>query len=190
LNEETRMNRMLTLALCGSLAATPALAQKKPARTPAPTAVPTPSPTPGKPDLQITAFGFSGPTANSVPKPACEPNTVVYSFLVVVTNAGTGPSPSSAALGGRPLLTVAAQDRAGWQVSLPLPEIPAGKTVSTTADILFLAAEPAYMVKANHPFLATVDPAGLVDEADETNNTKGPLTMGPPAGCERLVKRK
>ena len=54
----------------------------------------------------------------------------------------------------------------------------------------FLAADPAYMVKANHPFLATVDPGNLVDEADETNNTKGPLTMGPPAGCERFFKEK
>ena len=30
----------------------------------------------------------------------------------------------------------------------------------------------------------------LVDEADEGNNTKGPLTMGPPAGCERFFKKK
>jgi hypothetical protein len=190
---EADMNRTLALglALSAALAAAPAAAQKKGAKpAPTPTAAPAPTPTPGKPDLQITAFGFSGPTANSVPKPTCEPNTVVYSFLVVVTNAGTGPSPSSAALGGKPLLTVAAQDRAGWQISLPLPEIPAGKTTSTTADILFLAADPAYMVKANHPFLATVDPGNLVDEADETNNTKGPLTMGPPAGCERFFKKK
>ena len=167
------MNRTPALALFVAIlfATAPALAQ-------------------GKPDLQITAFGFSGPTANSVPKPTCQPNTVVYSFALVVTNAGTGPSPSSASLGGKPLLTVAAQDRAGWQVSLPLPEIPAGKSFSTTADILFLAADPAYMVKANHPFLATVDPANLVDEADETNNTKGPLTMGPPAGCERFFKKR
>ncbi len=184
------MDRTLAFALAASLAAAPALAQKRPAKTPAPTAVPAPAPTPGKPDLQITAFGFSGPTANSVPKPTCEPNTVVYSFLVAVTNAGTGPSPSSAALGGKPLLTVASQDRAGWQANVPLPEIGPGKTVNATADVLFLAADPAYMVKANHPFLATVDPGNLVDEADETNNTKGPLTMGPPAGCERFFRKK
>lgn len=185
------MHRTFALALCASIAASaPALAQRKPARSPAPTAAPTPSPTPGKPDLQITAFGFTGPTANSVPKPSCEPNTVVYSFTVTVTNAGTGPAPSSASLGGKPLLTVAAQDRPGWLASVPLPEVPAGKTVSATVDVLFLAADPSYMVKANHPFLATVDPANAVDESDETNNTKGPLTMGPPAGCERLVKKK
>ncbi|MEO8056467.1 MAG: CARDB domain-containing protein [Acidobacteriota bacterium] len=152
--------------------------------------IPSPAHAQTKPDLRITAFGFSGPTANSLPKPTCEPNTVVYSFAVVVTNAGTGPSPSSTSLGGKPLLTVAAQDRAGWLISLPLPEIPAGKTASATADILFLAADPAYMVKANHPFLATADPGNLVDESDETNNTKGPLTMGPPAGCERFFKKK
>jgi hypothetical protein len=185
------MHRTFALALCASIAASaPALAQKKPARAPSPTAVPTPSPTPGKPDLQITAFGFTGPTANSVPKPSCEPSTVVYSFTVSVTNAGTGPAPSSASLGGKPLLTVAAQDRPGWLASVPLPEIPAGKTVSATVDVLFLAADPPYMVKANHPFLATVDPANAVDESDETNNTKGPLTMGPPAGCERFVRKK
>lgn len=187
------MKRNLAFAFCAALAATaasPALAQKKPAR--APTVVPAaiPTPTPGKPDLVITAFGFSGPTANSVPKPSCEPNTVVYSFLVIVTNAGSGPAPSSAALGGRPLLTVAAQDRAGWLASVPLPEIPPGKTVTASADILFLAGDPAYMVHANHPFLATVDPGNGVDEADETNNTKGPLTMGPPAGCERFFRKK
>lgn len=185
------MNRTLALALCASLTvAAPALAQKRPARTPTPKAAPTPSPTPGKPDLQVTAFGFSGPTASSVPKPTCELGTIVYSFLVTVTNAGSGPSPSSLSLGGKPLLTVGAQDRTGWGVSVPLPEIPAGKSANVTADILFLAADPAYMVKANHPFLATVDPGNLVDEADETNNTKGPLTMGPPAGCERYFKRK
>ncbi len=185
------MNRTLAFSLAASLvAAAPALAQKKPAKTPVPTAAPAPMPTPGKPDLLITTFSFSGPTANSVPKPTCEPNTVVYSFLVVVTNAGTGPSPSSASLGGKPLLTVASQDRAGWQASLPLPEIAPGKTVSATVDVLFLAADPAYMVKVNHPFLATADPGNLVDEADETNNTKGPLTMGPPAGCERFFKKR
>lgn len=179
----------LVLAACGI--ALSAVAQKKAAK-PAPTrtAAPAPTPTPGKPDLQITAFGFSGPTANSVPKPSCQPGIVVYSFLVTVTNAGTGPSPSSAALGGRPLLTVAAQDRPDWLASVPLPEIPAGKSATATADVLFLAADPAYMVQANHPFLATADPGNAVDEADETNNTKGPLTMGPPAGCERFFKRK
>lgn len=165
------MNRTLSLGICLALAAAPAAAQEKP-------------------DFQITAFGFAGPTANSVPKPSCAPNTVVYSFAVVVANAGTGPSPSSAALGGRPLLTVAAQDRAGWMASVPLPEIAAGKSVTVNADVLYLAGDPAYMVKANHPFLATVDPDNLVAEVDETNNAKGPLTMGPPAGCERLVKRK
>lgn len=185
------MNRTLALAFCAALAAAPAAAQKKPAkRAPTPTAAPAPTPTPGKPDLQVTAFGFAGPTPNTVPKPSCEPNTVVYSFTVVVTNAGTGPSPSSASLGGKPLLTVAAQDRAGWMAGVPLPEIAAGKSVTVNADVLFLAADPAYMVKANHPFLATVDPGNLVDEADETNNTRGPLTMGPPAGCERFFRKK
>jgi hypothetical protein len=190
------MNRTLALAVSlwvASLAASsPALAQKKPARAaaPAPTATAAPTPTPGKPDLAVTAFGFAGPTANTVPKPTCEPNTVVYSFAVVVTNQGTGPSPSSASLGGKPLLTVAAQDRAGWQAKVALPEIAAGKSVTVNADVLFLAADPAYMVKANHPFLATADPDNLVDEADESNNTRGPLTMGPPAGCERFFKKR
>ncbi len=151
---------------------------------------PTPVPASGKPDLQVTAFTFTGPTESGVPKPTCEPGTVVYSFAVTVSNLGTGPSPSSASLGGKALLTVAAQDRAGWEASVPLPSIAPGKTAAVSADILFLAAEPAYMVKANHPFLATVDPGNLVAESDETNNTKGPLTMGPPAGCERLVKKR
>jgi hypothetical protein len=184
------MNRMLAFALAASLAATPALAQKRTAKPQAPTAAPAPTPTPGKPDLAVTGFGFAGPTTTTVPKPTCEPNTVVYSFAVIVTNLGTGPSPSSASLGSKPLVTVAAQDRAGWEAAVPLPEIAPGKSATVTADILFLAADPAYMVKANHPFLATVDPANLVDEADETNNTKGPLTMGPPAGCERFFKKK
>ncbi len=166
----------------------PASAQRKPAARP--TATPAPTPTPGKPDLAITAFGFTGPTANSVPKATCEPNTVVYSFALTIANQGTGPSPSSASLGGKSLLSVVAQDRPEWSASVPLPEIAAGKTASVSADILFLAADPAYMVKANHPFLATVDPGNLVDEVDETNNTKGPVTMGPPAGCERLVRKK
>lgn len=168
-----------------------ALAQKKPARpTPRPTAAPAATPTPGKPDLAVTAFGFTGPTASSVPKPSCDPNAVVYSFAVTVTNQGTGPSPSSGSLGGKPLLTVMAQDRPGWGASVGLPEIGAGKSVNVSADVLYLGADPPYMVKANHPFLATVDPDNLVDEADETNNTKGPLTMGPPAGCEKLVRKK
>jgi hypothetical protein len=171
-------------------AAAPALAQRKAARPTATPAPPAPTPTPGKPDLAITAFGFTGPTELSVPKPTCEANTVVYTFTVTVTNQGTGPSPSSASLGGKPLLTVAAQDRAGWAASVPLPEIGAGKAATATANVLFLAADPTYMIKANHPFLATVDPGNLVDETDETNNTKGPLTMGPPAGCERLVRKR
>lgn len=180
------------LAFAALAAALPAGAQKKPARarptaTPAP---PAPTPTPGRPDLAITAFGFVGPTANSVPKPPCDPNTVVYSFAVTVTNQGTGPSPSSASLGGKALLTVAAQDRAGWTASVALPEIGAGKSATVNADVLFLAADPPYMVKANHPFLATVDPDNLVVETDDANNTKGPLTMGPPAGCEKLLKRR
>lgn len=181
----------LVLAALAALAAfSPALAQKKsakPGRTPV--AAPAPTPTPGKPDLAIAAFDFTGPTANSAPKPACEPNTVVYSFSVTVANRGSGPSPSSASLGGRALLTVAAQDRAGWAARVPLPAIAAGKSATVSADVLFLSPNSAYMVRANHPFLATVDPDNLVDEADETNNTKGPLTMGPPAGCERLVRR-
>jgi hypothetical protein len=183
------MKRTLaSLVLAALAAALPASAQKKP--RPAPTRTVTPAPTPGKPDLAVTAFGFTGPTANTVPRPTCEPNTVVYSFAVTVANQGTGPSPSSASLGGRPLLTVAAQDRAGWAVSVPLPEIAAGKAATVNVDVLFLAADPPYMIKANHPFLATVDPDNLVDEADETNNTKGPVTMGPPAGCERLFKKR
>jgi hypothetical protein len=174
------------------LAASPALAQKKPAARPTrtPTSAPTLTPTPGKPDLVITAFGFTGPTPASVPKPSCEPNTVVYSFAVTVSNQGTGPSPSSASLGGRALLNVMAQDRAGWGASVPLPEIAAGKSTTVNADVPYLAADPAYMVKANHPFVATADPDNLVAETDEANNTKGPLTMGPPAGCEKLVKKK
>ena len=157
------------------LAASPALAQKKPAARPTrtPTSAPTLTPTPA-----------------SVPKPSCEPNTVVYSFAVTVSNQGTGPSPSSASLGGRALLNVMAQDRAGWGASVPLPEIAAGKSTTVNADVPYLAADPAYMVKANHPFVATADPDNLVAETDEANNTKGPLTMGPPAGCEKLVKKK
>jgi hypothetical protein len=184
------MKRRLVPLVLAALAASPALAQKKPAkpgRTPA--AAPAPTPTPGKPDLAIAAFDFTGPTASSAPKPTCEPNTVVYRFTVTVENRGSGPSPSSASLGGKPLLTVAAQDRAGWTARVPLPAIAAGRSATVSADVLFLSADPAYMVKANHPFLATVDPDGLVDEADETNNAKGPLTMGPPAGCERFVRR-
>lgn len=178
------------IVLAALAVALPASAQKKPTRAPRPTATPAPTPTPGKPDLVIAAFGFTGPTANSVPKPTCEPKTVVYSFAVTVENRGTGPSPSSASLGGKPLLTVAAQDRPSWTASVPLPQIEATKSFTATVDVLFLAEEPAYMIKANHPFLATVDPAALVDETDETNNTKGPLTMGPPAGCERFFKKK
>ncbi len=154
---------------------------------PAPAQKPEPA---GKPDLVITSFGFTGPTATSVPKATCEPNTVVYAFSVVVTNAGAAPSPSSASLGGKPLLAVMAQDRAGWGANVALPEIAPGKTATVSADVPFLLADPSYMVRANHPFLATLDPQNAVDEADETNNTKGPLVMGPPAGCERLVKRK
>ncbi len=170
------MRRALALAALVALAA-PAAAQK-------------PAAPAGKPDLVVTSFGFTGPTATSVPKPTCEPNTVVYSFSVVVTNAGAAPSPSSASLGGKPLLSVMAQDRAGWGANIALPEIAPGKTATVSADVLFLLADPTYMVKANHPFLATLDPQNAVDEADETNNTKGPLVMGPPAGCERLVKKR
>ncbi len=180
---------MRTLVVVAALLlAMPALAQKKPARPAGPTA--TPAPTPGKPDLVVSAFGFSGPTENSSPKPTCDAGTVVYRFSVTVTNQGTGPSPSSASLGGKPLLAVAAQDKPGWGARVALPEIPPGKSVTATADVPYLAADPTYMVKANHPFLATADPDNLVAESDETNNTKGPLTMGPPAGCEKLVKRK
>jgi hypothetical protein len=46
------------------------------------------------------------------------------------------------------------------------------------------------MVRANHPFLATVDPEHLVNQADGANSTKGPVTMGPPAGCERFFRKK
>ena len=186
--------RLAALVLVEAFAASasPAPAQKKPAptRALAPTKTPAPTPTLGKADLVITAFGFVGPTANSVPKPTCGPNTVVYGFAVTVTNQGAGPSPSSASLGGKPLLTVMAQDRPGWGASLPLPEIAAGTSVTVNADVLFLTADPPYMVKANHPFLASVDPDNAVEEADETNNTRGPLTMGPPAGCEKLVKKR
>ncbi len=173
------------------LLAAPAPAQTRPAR-PArtPTAAPAPTPAPGKPDLVVSAFDFTGPKESGGVKPPCDPNTVVYSFAVTVSNQGTGPSPSSASLGGKALLSVLAQDRAGWGASVPLPQIAAGKSATVSADVLFLAADPTYMVKANHPFLATVDPDHLVAETDATNNTKGPLTMGPPAGCERLVKRK
>ncbi len=182
------------LILCTALLAAsgPSAAQKTKAPVPPPTAAVTATPVPasGRADLQVTAFTFTGPTESGNPKPTCEPGTVVYSFAVTVSNLGTGPSPSSASLGGKALLGVAAQDRAGWGATVPLPAIAPGKTANVSADVLYLAAEPAYMVKANHPFLATVDPGNLVAEADETNNTKGPLTMGPPAGCEKLVKRK
>ena len=188
------MHRTPAFFLSAALLATagPAFAQRRATPEPvkAATAVPAPAPAAGKPDLQVTAFAFTGPTESGVPKPTCEPATVVYSFSVTVSNLGSGPSPSSASLGGKPLLAVAAQDRAGWMASVPLPAIAAGKTATVSADVLFLAAEPIYMVKANHPFLATADPDNLVAETDETNNTKGPLTMGPPAGCEHLVKRK
>ncbi|MGA7992461.1 MAG: CARDB domain-containing protein [Thermoanaerobaculia bacterium] len=184
------MSRTLAFALCAPLltGAFSASAQKKPARRP--TAAPTPVPTPGRPDLVVTAFGFTGPTASSVPKPTCEPGTVVYSFAVTVSNQGTGLSPSSASLDGKPLLTVAAQDRPEWSASVLLPQIAAGKAATVSADVLFFAAEPEFMVKQNHPFVAAVDPENLVVESDETNNTRGPVTMGPPAGCERFVRRK
>lgn len=186
------MKRALAAVVLAAFAfAPPAAAQKTPARLPrTPTAAPAPAPASGKPDLVVSGFAFTGPSETSSPKPTCAPDTVVYRFSVTVTNQGSGPSPSSASLGGRALLSVVAQDRAGWGASVPLPEIAAGKSASVSADIPFLTADPAYMVKANHPFLATADPDALVVESDESNNTKGPLTMGPPAGCERLVKRK
>jgi len=183
------MRSPVILVLAGCLLSAPALAQKKPAKA-KPTVTPAPTPTPGKPDLTIVAFGFTGPTEAGAQKPSCEPGSVVYSFAVTVANQGSGPSPSSASLGGAPLLLVAAQDRPDWSARVPLPAIAPGKSVTANADILFLAPDPPYMVKANHPFLATVDPDNLVVETDETNNAKGPLTMGPPAGCERLVKKK
>lgn len=143
----------------------------------------------GKPDLVVTAFGFSGPTTTpaAAPNPAlCKPGTAVYNFSVTVKNQGTAASPSSASLGNKALVQVMAQDKPGWGNGVLLNALAPGASETVNVPVYYLVSDPGFMVTgAPHPFMAIADPLSLVSESDETNNKKGPINMGVPAGCTK-----
>ncbi|HUJ13906.1 MAG TPA: CARDB domain-containing protein [Thermoanaerobaculia bacterium] len=139
----------------------------------------------GKPDLVVISFGFTGPVAAAA-APLCKPQMPVYIFQVTVRNEGTAASPSSASLGNKALVQVMAQDKAGWGNGVYLNALAPGATQTVTVPVYYLMSDPVFMTThVPHPFLAIVDPLNLVAESNESNNTKGPINMGPPAGCPR-----
>ena len=138
-----------------------------------------------KPDLRIKAFGFLGPREGLG---TCAPGSAVYTFQVIVENAGAAPSP---ALPGRPLVLVTSLDRPGWEGRAELPSIPPHGSQTVSVSIPYLEADPAYMVqRVPHRFRAVADPLKLVDEADETNNESAEVRIGAPANCDRLNPKK
>lgn len=144
-----------------------------------------PCPVPqGRPDLIVESFGFKGPAA---PAPGlCKPGVPVYVFSVTVKNIGSAPSPASAAFGNKALVQVMAQDKPGWGNGAFLNALAPGASQTVDIPVYYLQADPAFMwTPANvvHPFTAIVDPLGLVDESNESNNKKGPINMGKPFGC-------
>lgn len=138
----------------------------------------------GKPNLIIERFGFKGPAA---PEPGnCRPGGAVYIFTVTVKNNGTAPSPSSAALGNKALVQVMAQDKAGWGNGAFLNALAPGASQTVDIPIYYLMSDPKFMwtpPNVVHPFLAIADPLRLVNESNETDNTKGPIKMSKPLGC-------
>jgi hypothetical protein len=138
----------------------------------------------GKPDLIVESFGFKGPSA---PAPGlCKPGVPVYVFSVRVKNIGSAPSLASAALGNKALVQVMAQDKPGWGNGALLNALAPGASQTVDIPVYYLQANPAFMwTPANvvHPFTAIADPLRLVDESNETNNTRGPINMGKPFGC-------
>ena len=136
-----------------------------------------------KPDLIVTSFGFKGPIQG---QGKCQPHSPVYIFEVTVKNQGTAPSPSSASLGNKALVQAMSQDKPGWGNGVFLNALAPGASQTVEIPVYYLMDDPDFMIcKAPHPFLAIADPLKLVDEADEGNNTKGPINMGAPADCPK-----
>jgi hypothetical protein len=132
-----------------------------------------------KPDLVVTEFGMKkwGP---------CEPKSAVYTFQVTVKNQGGAPSPSSASLGNKALVQAMASDYPGWGNGAFLNALAPGASQTVEIPVYYLEADPGFMVThAPHPFNAIADPLGLVNEANEGNNTKGPINMGAPEKCKK-----
>jgi hypothetical protein len=135
-----------------------------------------------KPDLIVTEFGMKkwGP---------CEPQSAVYTFQVTVKNIGTAASPSSASLGNKALVQAMASDYPGWGNGVFLNALAPGASQTVEIPVYYLQADPGFMVThAPHPFNAIADPLGLVNESNESNNTKGPINMGAPEGCKKPAK--
>lgn len=135
----------------------------------------------GRPDLIVTTFGFKGPVSTQT---ICLPHTAVYIFEVTVKNQGTAASPSSASLGNKALVQAMAQDKPGWGNGVFLNALPPGASQTVDIQVYYLMSDPDFMWAHTHPFMAIADPLGLVNESDESNNKKGPITMSAPA-CRR-----
>lgn len=137
-----------------------------------------------KPDLIVQTFGFIGP---SVPEPGlCQPGKAVYIFRVTVKNIGAAPSPASATLGNKALVQVIARDKKGWSNGAMLNALAPGTSQVVDIPVYYLQDDPKFMwLPANvvHPFMAIVDPLGLVDESNEKNNKSGLINMAKPCGC-------
>lgn len=132
----------------------------------------------GKPDLKVSFFGLKSWGQ------WCQPGAVLFTFQVTVANVGTAPSPAIPGVG-----LVRVKDlHAGinWGNGAVLPAIPAGGSATVLIPVYYLAGNPSHVTgAAPHPFQATVDPAGLITELNEGNNTSGIILVDPRSLCRR-----
>lgn len=140
---------------------------------------------PGKPDLVITSFVLKS-------SGKCAPNQTVFTFDVVVKNAG-GASWSV----GEPAVVVKDMHPGvldAWGTGLGIdPPLKPGESRALSIPVSFYSANPSHMTSAApHPFRATVNDNHIVDESNFTNNEgPGPATwggmkviqVGAPKGC-------
>jgi hypothetical protein len=133
-----------------------------------------------KPDLVIRQFGLRS-------WGRCQPGNVMFTFQVTVANIGGAASP---AITSTALVQVRDQHGNNWGNGAKLGAIPAGGSQTVDVPVYYLQADPNHMTAAApHPFKAVVDPAHLVNEANEANNESGVINVDPRRICQGTGKK-
>jgi len=126
--------------------------------------------TPQLPDLHVVSIGLQ--TWGT-----CAPGEPIATFSVTVRNSG---SVTAVTPPGVDMVTVS-DGHSGWSAAVPMADILPGETRLFLVDLLYFEADPPHMrLGVPHPISASVDPANLIEESDETNNTVGGLNIGAP----------
>jgi hypothetical protein len=134
------------------------------------------------PDLTIAEIG---PTLAG----ECSPGESVVLLTVRVKNLGPGTLTMTLTTGPKstgPYIFTMDEHGIGWEGAaspILVPKLDPGQSQWITLELPYLESDPSHMTSPQtHPFQVFVDPFGLLDEANEANNTANVTVVIPP-GC-------